>query len=547
MDAKTLQYYLSKAKKAKEEVKSFYNEVLEFTELSYKIEDSANKNTKPNEIDTIIPMSLSNLVSFLMSSMVSRSTKWATISMNEKLYKLVNPEEEYELNQSIVELNRNLENISDITYTYLNQSNYYSEIAKALRECVNIGTGAYRVSERDKSLTPFVFQYIPQDDLFYWEDSLGRPVYIFKYIRDINGTGLKTMFGDKIKIPSVITDMDEDKVTVIETITPVENEDSKFDYVVYDESFANKIYEIQLEYCPIVIFRWNKEGNNPNGLGLSLQGLKTFKALKEAVEKRAESADKLLRPPLEVKGDRALAQSLSLKANAVNYTGTATSMGAIPSQTQDVLIRPIATVGNLLPLDQDIINYKAEIKELYQSNPVGQIDDYKRRSALESQIRLNALRQKYALSFEILERELLMPTFLTPLRILIKKKKIEFNPDDLDLTLIVYKNSLALNQEMQNVDMVMQYMQFSSQALQLAQSTGLKPDKVLRYFQNNLGVPMELAMSDDEIGAMIEQQQQAQANMAQTAEQMTQNRLREQELELNRAKFEQNEGQAGMV
>lgn len=547
MDAKTLQYYLSKAKKAKEEVKSFYNEVLEFTELSYKIEDSASKNTKPNEIDTIIPMSLSNLVSFLMSSMISRSTKWATISMNEKLYKLVNPEEEYQLNQAIVDLNRNLENISDITYTYLNQSNYYSEIAKALRECVNIGTGAYRVSERDKSLTPFVFQYIPQDDLFYWEDSLGRPVYIFKYIRDINGTGLKTMFGDAVKMPSGITDMDEDKVTVIETITPVENEDSKFDYVVYDESFANKIYEVQLEYCPIVIFRWNKEGNNPNGLGLSLQGLKTFKALKEAVEKRAESADKLLRPPLEVKGDRALAQSLSLKANAVNYTGTATSMGAIPSQTQDVLIRPIATVGNLLPLDQDIINYKAEIKELYQSNPVGQIDDYKRRSALESQIRLNALRQKYALSFEILERELLMPTFLTPLRILIKKKKIEFNPDDLDLTLIVYKNSLALNQEMQNVDMVMQYMQFSSQALQLAQSTGLKPDKVLRYFQSNLGVPMELAMSDEEIGAMIEQQQEAQANMAQTAEQMTQNRLREQELELNRAKFEQNEGQAGMV
>lgn len=381
MDAKTLQYYLSKAKKAKEEVKSFYNEVLEFTELSYKIEDSASKNTKPNEIDTIIPMSLSNLVSFLMSSMVSRSTKWATISMNEKLYKLVNPEEEYQLNQAIVDLNRNLENISDITYTYLNQSNYYSEIAKALRECVNIGTGAYRVSERDKSLTPFVFQYIPQDDLFYWEDSLGRPVYIFKYIRDINGTGLKTMFGDAVKMPSGITDMDEDKVTVIETITPVENEDSKFDYVVYDESFANKIYEVQLEYCPIVIFRWNKEGNNPNGLGLSLQGLKTFKALKEAVEKRAESADKLLRPPLEVKGDRALAQSLSLKANAVNYTGTATSMGSIPSQTQDVLIRPIATVGNLLPLDQDIINYKAEIKELYQSNPVGQIDDYKRRSA----------------------------------------------------------------------------------------------------------------------------------------------------------------------
>lgn len=141
---------------------------------------------------------------------------------------------------------------------------------------------------------------------------------------------------------------------------------------------------------------WSKEGSNPNGLGLSIKGLKAFKELEEKKEQRRESAEKLLNPPLFVRGDRALAQMLSLKANSVNYAGAATPTQM--SLNQDVSVDPINTVGNLLPLDQDIMELKNEIRELYTSNPLGSIDDYKRRSALESQIRLNALRQKWALS-----------------------------------------------------------------------------------------------------------------------------------------------------
>ena len=141
---------------------------------------------------------------------------------------------------------------------------------------------------------------------------------------------------------------------------------------------------------------WSKEGSNPNGLGLSIRGLKAFKELADAKEKRKASAEKILDPPLFVRGDRALAQMLSLKAGSVNYAGTAT-----PTQMalkQDISVEQIMSVGNLLPLDQDIADLKSEIRELYTSNPLGAINDYKRRSALESQIRLEALRKKWALS-----------------------------------------------------------------------------------------------------------------------------------------------------
>lgn len=538
MDINTIRFYMDKAKKAKNDVLSVYNEVLKYTDSTYQIVDSATKNFVPNEIDSIIPTSLDDLVSFLMSSMISRSSPWATITMNKELYRLVNGDvDDFTSDQELILLNKSLEDISSVTYTYLNQSNYYSEIARALRECVNIGTGAFRISEKDDPTTPFVFQYLPQDDLFYWEDGYGRPVYIFRYLRNMNVRNIKLMFGEKSKIPSSVKNDDQDSVTLIECVYPSEKTPNYFTYEVYTDDFSTKVFELQeLEYCPIVVFRWSKEGSNPNGLGLSIKGLKAFKELEDAKAKRRESAEKILNPPLFIRGDRALAQMMSLKAGAVNYAGTAT-----PSQMamkQDVSVDQIMTVGNLLPLDQDISELKNEIRELYTSNPLGSINDYKRRSATESQIRLNALRQKWSLSFESLERELLMPTFLIPLKILVKKRKIEFDVGNLDTTMIVYKNALALSQESENVEMVNVYINQSLLAMQYAEKTGLKLDQVLIYFRENLGLPLQLAKSADELAQLREQTMQQQMNEQMNMQQAQANALRQQEIEQEAEKMQ---------
>lgn len=536
MDTNTIRFYLNKAKKAKEDVKSVYNEVLKYTDSTYQIVDSATKSFTINEIDSIIPTSLDDLVSFLMSSMISRSAPWATITMNKELYRLVNGDKDnFTSDQELISLNKSLEDISSVTFTYLNQSNYYSEVARALRECVNIGTGAYRITEKDDPIMPFIFQYLPQDDLFYWEDAYGIPSYIFRYLRNMNGRSIKLMFGDKAKIPSAIKNPDEDSVTLLEVIYPSEENEYNYMYEVYTEDLSTKVFEIELEYCPIIIFRWSKEGSNPNGLGLSIKGLKAFKELADAKAKRKESAEKILNPALFVRGDKALAQMLSLNAGAVNYAGTATPTQM--SMRQDVSVEPIHTVGNLLPLDQDIINLRNEIRELYTSNPLGAVSDYKRRSALESQIRLNALRQKWALSFESLERELLMPTFLTPLKILVKKRKIEFDVADLDTSMIVYKNALALSQESQNVEMVNVYINQSLLAMQYAEQTGLRLDKVLIYFRENLGIPLELAKTEDELAELKEQQLMQQQQQDSNLMQQQQNLLRQQEIDQESAKM----------
>lgn len=511
MESKDLQYYYDLAKKAKDSTVSVYNEVLKFTDSTYQILDAESDIPAPVEIDPIIPIALNDLTSFLMTSMFSRSQKWASISMNNKLYKLANGTlDDFQIDDTLKALNTKLEIAGDITFTYLNQSNYYNEIARALREAVNIGNGAYRVTETENALVPFIFQYVPLNDLFFTEDAYGRPVYIFKFCRKMNSIALKKMFGEEITIPTDIKDPNQDTVTVVECITPHEEDPNLFVYQVMSADLKTELLSKELDYSPINIFRWSKEGNNPMGIGLSVTGLKAFKDLKDLKEKRKLSAEKLLDPPIFLRGDKQLAMALSLKAKAVNYGG-ANPSGPLQAGS-DVTLEPIQTVGSLLPLEQDIREKEMYIKELFTSNPIGNTEDFKRRTALEVETRLNALRKKWALSFELLERELLMPAFLGPLKILIRRNQIDFETGDIDLTMINYKNALALSQDVQAVEMVSMYLQQAQLVTQTAEANGLNSNRTLTYFMDNLGIPLELRMDDQE---MENRRQQAQAAMAQ--------------------------------
>lgn len=211
-----------------------------------------------------------------------------------------------------------------------------------------------------------------------------------------------------------------------------------------------------------------------------------------------------------------MAAVLSLEAGAVNYggSGAKTSTGVL----SDVSVTPIQTVGNILPLDQDIQKTENQIKELYMTNPLGKPEDFgTHRSASEVQARLNAMRQKYALSFEIIERELLSVSLLIPMRILIKQNKIEIETENLDLTKITYQNALAQSAGKQDVDTITQYVQTTQLIAQSATALGLYPEKTIRYVQDSLGIPLHLRMTEAEVKeyqAQIQmQQQQAQQGL----------------------------------
>lgn len=303
---KILSDYFGRASTSKEFVKPAWNNILSFTSTVYQVMDSSTKEFTPRQVDSVITQAIDDLVSFFMSSVLSRNHKWASVSINEKLYELTNQSAEvYGLTNEIEIVNKKLEEITDITFLYLNQSNYYSEIARALWEAVNLGTGAFRVVEYSNPLMPFYFKYLPLDDLYYYEDYKGSPHYVFKVNREMNASSTRALFGPSCKLPNGVEENDTYKTfDLIESVMPDPAQpDDKYHYYVTTQKFGDVLLHKELDYNPLVVFRWSKEGNDIYGQGLSIRGLKLFRELQEMKEQRKLSALKLLEPPVAVMGE----------------------------------------------------------------------------------------------------------------------------------------------------------------------------------------------------------------------------------------------------
>jgi len=137
-----LEYYFDNAKKYKEDIRTIYNEVYEYTDVNFSIKDSGTIEKQSNRgVESVILKSENFLSNFIMSSIFSKSGRWATVKVNQKALKeLTNTDGEVAEAQAN-EINKVLENNSDTVYFTNDNTNYYTETSKALLDCIKVGTG----------------------------------------------------------------------------------------------------------------------------------------------------------------------------------------------------------------------------------------------------------------------------------------------------------------------------------------------------------------------------------------------------------------------
>ena len=80
-------YYYDKAQKAKDGVTEKYNEVLNYTDVSYQISEDKSDNKDRREVEEVISESITTIVNFIMSNVFPRGLRWASLEMNETLFK----------------------------------------------------------------------------------------------------------------------------------------------------------------------------------------------------------------------------------------------------------------------------------------------------------------------------------------------------------------------------------------------------------------------------------------------------------------------------
>lgn len=505
-----LEYYFDNAKKYKEDIRGLYNEVYEYTDVNFSIKDSGTVEKQSKRgVESVILKSQNFLCNFIMSSIFSKSGRWATVKVNqEALKQLTNTDGEIVEAQSN-EINKVLENNSDTVYFTNDNTNYYTETSKSLLDCIKVGTGIRKIIELKDNTKCFTYAYQNLDNIYILEDNLGKPNIIFKVYVEKNLNDINDLFGHlPITTPKGLNEekLDE-KINIIECVIGVFDEDTstyKYYHGLFTEAFEEMLFEGELSYNPYTVFRWKINSSNPWGIGIGLENLDLFKELKDLKEKRKKHADKIVSPPLNFYGNIDLINKVSLKSGAKNYGGS--GIGG-----DKYGVEPINIGTNLLPVEKDIEQIKQEIREIFMAQPLGDVTDTKNRSATEMSLRHEMFRKEFSGTYELINTELLEPTFMNAYYIMDSKgllNKTE-NESYINISQIQYINELTRNAGSDEVINTINFYMTLSQVVPEAQRQFIfKIDELIDWASKKMRVPLDVLNNKEEIKQLIAQQQE---------------------------------------
>ena len=506
-----LKYYYDRAKKAKDGITAKYNDVLTYTNVSYKISEEKSESKDTREIEEVISESITTLVNFVMSNVFPRGLRWASLEVNETLYNQGNGETGQISNEgNIKNINEDLEKTSETFFDFLNNSNFYTEAAKAVRDATVLGTGVVKIIEQNDTQRPFLYKYQNLDGFYFLENMFGEPNICFKSIFEVAKEDITELYGEQASIPEKAKEENK-TVDLIECVVPNSENNKIFNFMVYDSSFETVVFETELKYNPFVVFRWSLEGNSIWGVGLGILALKLFKDLENFKNLREQQSARIVNPPVSIAGNKILIDKIKFEPGHINYGGSLMNSG-MDMGFDGFKVDPMLTSQSLIPVDQDIAITKSEIKSLFMSNPLGDLAEGKNRSATEVQARMQLFRSRWSGSYELMQQEFMKPTFMAPLMILIEKSivTLSFEESDLDFTVIKYENELSRAGDIEKVQMLSTYANSALNLSNVSQQVGLNRERTLKYVQNNLAVPEEIKSSEEEDAAYTKRVEQEQ-------------------------------------
>lgn len=508
------------AQNYKNDVRDSLNKTYQYTDPFFEIKDSGKKEKSgKRKIDSTILVSIRFLTNFIMTSMFSRSGTWAMLRVNKAIYSEIFDYEGEISEETIKQLNEVMEKNSETVYMTNETTNYYTETAKALKDCCVVGTGVRKTVELASNTKPFTYEFVSLDNFYFLEDSFGQPTITFKVYPEKTLAQLNDMYGHikGYKQPNELEDEENlnKTINVIECVIPDFDEKSSitsFIHIVCTENFEEILVEEIMKRNPFRVFRWGVDSSNPWGIGIGRENTDLFEELENFKEKRKEHADKIVDPPGNWRGNIDLIYKASFDAGARNYAGDGLS------QENNMGYEPINIGGSLIPLENDIADSRQRIREVFMAQPLGDVIDTKNRSVTEMSIRHEMFRKEFSGAYELLNTELLQHTFLDAYIIMQERGLLDDTLDDeeetknykyLEFSQINYINELTKSAGAEEVMNVIDWYGINSQLVDENRRKYLvKVGEFTKWSAEKMRVPLEIIYSTEEINKFIQQQQQ---------------------------------------
>lgn len=516
-----VRYLYDQAVEQKELIKPIYNEVFELTDPFAIIEDGGKQSISASrDVDGDVLDAIGSLNSFIMSSVFSRRGEWAGAEIDKIKLKEIIGEEEAQ--KSIDEANRYLSQDISRVFSQIQSSNYYSEISKAINSYIKVGTGCFAIRETGLASKPFKFEYVGLDNLFILEDNFSHPSIVFKKHPEVNPDYLKDVFGSTVKLPNGVAEGDfTNEFDIYECVLPDYNEEEGitiYNYFILDGSMSEILLEKELNYQPIVVARWDVIEGNSWGKSTVLEMKAILKDISLYKEIYKTQARKIARPARGFVGNEKLFYELNLDEGAVNYFGDDTQGLSSPT------IQDIGGNVNLMPLNGDIQEERARFKRALMNDQIGlQGSDGRYTSATAITIAHELFRQRFANTYELINSEIIEPTFIAPFIIMLENGSLNLKPNVIPFLAIQYKNELSKTSNSEKVNALVNYTQVVNQ-LQEANKAGvaLNISKVIPFISEKMEINKEFVPNESELEEIKIQQAQIAQQQAQMAQQQAQ-------------------------
>ena len=394
-------------------------------------------------------------------------------------------------------------------FSTLKQSNFDIAIGEFLLD-LSVGTAVMMVQPGDE-INPINFIPVPQYLVSIEEGANGQVDNVYRRIR-LKGEVIQRQWNDA-KIPEELQKKIDDKPTDdVELVEATIFDQKRGDYcyhVIHKESKTELVYR-RMDYSPWIVSRYAKVSGEIYGRGpliTALPDVKTLNKTKELVLKNAS---------LTISGVYTAADDGVLNPNTVKIMPGAIIPVARNGGPQGESLRPLPRAGDFNVSQLVINDLVANIKRILLDESLPP-DNMSARSATEVVERMKELSQNLGSAFGRLINETMIPLVSKILQVMddrgIITLPLKVNGLEIKISPVA---PLAMAQNMDDVQNILQYAQIAQQAGPAGQTT-IKVEEMMDYIAEKLGVPQSIRPTPQE--RMMMKQQMAQAAQQMAAEQ----------------------------
>ena len=488
------------AQSKKDEFQQLYQDAYEFAlpqrQLYGVWEGGATGSKKMQRVfDSTAINSTQRFANRLQSVVFPPQRKWAKLEAGSDI-----PLERRQQAQAVLEV------YQDKMFTMLNQSNFDIAMGEFLLDLA-VGTACMMVQPGD-DVQPLNFIPVPLFLVSYEEGANGQVDNVYRRMR-MKGESIQRQWPDaKIQddLARRIEQKPTDDIELLEA-TIYDYKRGDYCYHVIDKSSKEELVYRRRKMSPWVISRYMKVAGEIYGRGplmTALPDIKTLNKVKELLLKNAS---------LAVAGVYTAADDGVLNPNTVKIVPGAIIPVARNGGSQGPALLALPRSGDF-NISQLVINdLSASIKRILLDESLPP-DNMSARSATEIVERMKELAQNLGSAFGRLINETMIPVTAKILEVMDERGLIDMplrvNGLEVKVTPVA---PLAMAQNMEEVNSIMQYMQIS-QGLGTDGQLVIKTDVLVDYLADKLGVPASVRNTAAERAVLMEEmrnQQQQQA------------------------------------